>query len=275
MTVLQFLLELSDRQAAESVRNRIDFKYALGMELEDPGFHHSVLTDFHQRLAEEGRADRLLDLALEKVRAVGLVRERGRQRTDSTHVLAAVRDLTRLELVTEAMRAAGRGGDGPEHAAQEDRPRGVRRGRLLGGLLRLGERPLLPRSALGLAHQPAVLVGPVGPLGGDGLAVRGVDVGAVEHPAVGAAPIPLGAAAVQPGGGADLARRHVDSALLRRSDVGAHRVGVLAVAGTQPVRVIELSAAPGSAATGPARPHTCARARALPGVPGLPSVLEL
>ncbi|MFF5547809.1 IS1182 family transposase [Streptomyces olivaceoviridis] len=106
VSVLQFLLELSDRQAAESVRNRIDFKYALGMELEDPGFHHSVLTDFRDRLAEEGRADRLLDLALEKIRAVGLVRERGRQRTDSTHVLAAVRDLTRLELVTEAMRAA-------------------------------------------------------------------------------------------------------------------------------------------------------------------------
>ncbi|MFJ2884387.1 transposase [Streptomyces sp. NPDC086796] len=106
VSVLQFLLELSDRQAAESVRNRIDFKYALGMELEDAGFHHSVLADFRERLAEEGRADKLLDLALEKIRAIGLVRERGRQRTDSTHVLAAVRDLTRLELVTEAMRAA-------------------------------------------------------------------------------------------------------------------------------------------------------------------------
>ncbi|GAA1708344.1 IS1182 family transposase [Streptomyces yatensis] len=105
VSVLQFLLELSDRQAAESVRNRIDFKYAMGMELEDPGFHHSVLADFRERLAEEGRADKLLDLALEKIRAVGLVRERGLQRTDSTHVLAAVRDLTRLELVTEAMRA--------------------------------------------------------------------------------------------------------------------------------------------------------------------------
>jgi hypothetical protein len=54
----------------------------------------------------EGRADKLLDLALEKIRAVGLVRERGRQRTDSTHILATVRDLTRLELVTDAMRAA-------------------------------------------------------------------------------------------------------------------------------------------------------------------------
>ncbi|MFF7139464.1 IS1182 family transposase [Streptomyces sp. NPDC008196] len=106
VSVLQFLLELSDRQAAVAVRCRIDFKYALGMELDDPGFHHSVLTDFRERLAEDGRADKLLDLVLEQIKVAGLVRERGRQRTDSTHILSAVRDLTRLEMVTEAMRAA-------------------------------------------------------------------------------------------------------------------------------------------------------------------------
>ncbi|MBS2537249.1 IS1182 family transposase [Catenulispora sp. NF23] len=104
--VLQFLLELSDRAAAEAVRCRIDFKYALGLELDDPGFHHSVLTDFRDRLREGDRADRLLDLALARLKDAGLVADRGRQRTDSTHVLAAIRDLTRLELVTEAMRAA-------------------------------------------------------------------------------------------------------------------------------------------------------------------------
>jgi transposase len=104
--VLQFLMELSDRQAAEAVRCRIDFKYALAMELDDPGFHHSVLADFRERLAEGDRADRLLDLALARLKDAGLVRERTTQRTDSTHVLAAVRDLTRLELITEAVRAA-------------------------------------------------------------------------------------------------------------------------------------------------------------------------
>ncbi|WP_258044730.1 transposase [Streptomyces sp. SM11] len=60
--VLQFLLGLSDRQAAETVRCRIDFKYAMAMELDDRGFHHSVLGDFRDRLTEDGRADRLLDL---------------------------------------------------------------------------------------------------------------------------------------------------------------------------------------------------------------------
>lgn len=104
--VLQFLLGLSDRQAAEAVRCRIDFKYAMALELDDPGFHHSVLADFRERLAEDDRADHLFDLALARLQEAGLVRERTTQRTDSTHVLAAVRDLTRLELVTEAVRAA-------------------------------------------------------------------------------------------------------------------------------------------------------------------------
>ncbi|MFC8366925.1 MULTISPECIES: transposase [unclassified Streptomyces] len=64
--VLQFLLNLSDRQAAEAVRCRIDSKYALAMNLDDPGFHHSVLTDFRDRLGQDGRADHLLSLALHR-----------------------------------------------------------------------------------------------------------------------------------------------------------------------------------------------------------------
>ncbi|MFE3827983.1 transposase [Streptomyces sp. NPDC059092] len=104
--VPQFLLGLSDRQAAEAVRCRIDFKYAMAMELDDPGFRHSVLTGFRDRLAEDDRADRLLDLAPARLKEAGLVRERTTRRTDSTHVLALVRDLTRLELITEAVRAA-------------------------------------------------------------------------------------------------------------------------------------------------------------------------
>lgn len=98
--VLHFVLGLSDQQAAEAVRCRIDFKYALAMELDDPGFHHSVLAGFRERIARGDRADSLLDLALARLKEAALVRERITQRTDSAHVLAAVRDLTRLELVT-------------------------------------------------------------------------------------------------------------------------------------------------------------------------------
>lgn len=71
VSVLQFLFGRSDRDAAEAVRCRIDFKYALGLELDDPGFHHSVLTDFRDRLLQDGRADRLLDLVLARLRRPG------------------------------------------------------------------------------------------------------------------------------------------------------------------------------------------------------------
>src|ERR1700749_1363694 len=106
VSFLQFALNLSDRQAAEAVRCRLDFKYALGLELDDPGFHHSVLSDFRNRIAGGDRADHLLDLVLERLKAAGLVTDRGRQRTASTYILAAARDLPRLELVLEAVRAA-------------------------------------------------------------------------------------------------------------------------------------------------------------------------
>ncbi|WP_405680243.1 MULTISPECIES: transposase [unclassified Streptomyces] len=66
--MLQSLLDLSDRQAAEAVRCRIDFKYAPAMEPDDPGFHHSVLADFREHLGLDDRADRLLDLALARLK---------------------------------------------------------------------------------------------------------------------------------------------------------------------------------------------------------------
>ncbi len=105
VTVFQFLEHLSDRQAADAVRARIDWKYALGLELTDPGFHFSVLTEFRARLAAGGAEHLLLDRMLERFKARGLVKTRGKQRTDSTHVLAAVRDLHLLELAAETLRA--------------------------------------------------------------------------------------------------------------------------------------------------------------------------
>jgi transposase len=105
VTVLQFLEHLSDRQAADAVRARIDWKYALGLELTDPGFHFSVLAEFRARLVTGGAEHLLLDRMLERFKARGLVKAGGKQRTDSTHVLAAVHDLHLLELVAETLRA--------------------------------------------------------------------------------------------------------------------------------------------------------------------------
>ena len=104
--VLQFVENLSDREAADAVRGRIDWKYALGLALGDPGFDHTVLSEFRTRLVEGGAEVLLLDALLERLKAEGLVKVRGRQRTDSTHVLAAVRVLNRLERVGETLRAA-------------------------------------------------------------------------------------------------------------------------------------------------------------------------
>jgi transposase len=106
ITLLQFREDLSDRRAAEAVRARIDWKYLLGLELDDPGFDASVLCEFRARLLEGAAEERLLGRLLEACQARGLLKTRGRQRSDTTHVLASIRTLNRLELVGETLRAA-------------------------------------------------------------------------------------------------------------------------------------------------------------------------
>lgn len=106
VTIMQFRENLADRQAAEAVRARIDWKYLLGLELTDPGFDFSVLSEFRDRLLAGSAEALLLDKLLERCRARGLLTARGQQRTDSTHVLAAIRVMNRLELVAETLRAA-------------------------------------------------------------------------------------------------------------------------------------------------------------------------
>ena len=105
ITLMQFREGLSDRQAAEAVRARIDWKYLLALDLADPGVDHSVLCEFRARLLEHQAGERLLARVLDAAREAGLLKTRGRQRTDSTHVLAAVRDLNRVELLAETLRA--------------------------------------------------------------------------------------------------------------------------------------------------------------------------
>ena len=103
ITIMQFAEGLSDRQAAEAVRARIDCKYALSLELDDPGFDASVLSEFRSRLLEGGSETLLFERLLQRYRQMGLLKARGKQRTDSTRILAVVRGLNRLELVGESM----------------------------------------------------------------------------------------------------------------------------------------------------------------------------
>ncbi|MEO1006249.1 MAG: transposase, partial [Cyanobacteria bacterium J06638_38] len=104
--VMQYMENLSDRQAADAVRGRIDWKYALSLPLEDSGFDFSALSEFRKRLIEGGSEELLLNRILKQLREKGLLKGYKRQRTDSTHVLAAIRPLNRLETLGETMRAA-------------------------------------------------------------------------------------------------------------------------------------------------------------------------
>jgi transposase len=106
VTVMQFAEGLSDRQAADAVRGRIDFKYALGLELTDPGFDHTVLSEFRARLVVGNAEQLLLDAMLTLFKERGWLKARGKQRTDSTHVLAKIRALNRVLCVGETLRHA-------------------------------------------------------------------------------------------------------------------------------------------------------------------------
>ena len=106
VTLMQFREGLSDRQAADAVRGRNDWKYLLALDLANAGFDFSVLCEFRGRLLRHAATERLLARLLDAAREGGLLKARGRQRTDSTHVVAAVRHLNRLELVGETLRAA-------------------------------------------------------------------------------------------------------------------------------------------------------------------------
>jgi transposase len=105
-TIMQFAENLSDLQAADAVRSRIDWKYALGLDLTDSGFDASVLSEFRTRLLAGAGEHLLLDTMLTLFREQGLLKVRGKQRTDATHVLANIRTLNRLESVGTTLRHA-------------------------------------------------------------------------------------------------------------------------------------------------------------------------
>ena len=106
--VFQFLEKLSDRQAAEAMRMRLDWKYALHLPLEYAGFDYSVLSEFRDRLIEHQAERRVFDRLLEQMQGLGLLKRRGRQRTDSTAMLTKMRRLNRVERVAETLRLAAR-----------------------------------------------------------------------------------------------------------------------------------------------------------------------
>jgi IS5 family transposase len=106
ITVLQRVENLTDRQAAQAVATDLSWKYALGLSLDDPGFDASVLSEFRSRVIAHELEEKPLDLLLAALQERGLLAAGGKQRTDSTHVISAVRDVNRVELAGECVRAA-------------------------------------------------------------------------------------------------------------------------------------------------------------------------
>ena len=106
VTVLQAIEGLTDRQAAQAVHLRMDWRYALALPLDDAGFDYSILSDFRQRLLAAEAQELILEPILQLCRERGWLKARGKQRTDATAVLARVGALSSLESVGESMRMA-------------------------------------------------------------------------------------------------------------------------------------------------------------------------
>jgi transposase len=104
--VRQYIEGLTDRQAADAVRRCMDWQYALSLDLHDPGFDFALLHDFRQRVLAHEAGQRFLDTFLATCKARGWIKARGTQRTDATHILAAIRTLHRVECGLEAMHYA-------------------------------------------------------------------------------------------------------------------------------------------------------------------------
>ncbi len=106
VTLLQFMEKVPDRAAAEHVVFHLGWKYALDLELTDCGFHPTVLVYFRDRLEEKGAERVIFDCVLELLVELGLVKKRGKQRLDSTHILGYVKEMSRLECAVETVRLA-------------------------------------------------------------------------------------------------------------------------------------------------------------------------
>lgn len=102
--LMQFIEGLSDRAALQNLKFRLDWKIAFGLTVDFIGFHPTVLTYFRDRLLANSKASYAFDQILKCLTEQGLVKSGGKQRIDSTHVIAAVRELTRIDLLHETLR---------------------------------------------------------------------------------------------------------------------------------------------------------------------------
>jgi hypothetical protein len=104
VTLLQFMETVPDRKAVENVRFHLGWKHALNLKINDKGFHPTTLVTFRDRLTGHKDGRLIFDSILQALHKNGLVKRRGKQRLDSTHILGAVARMGRLEVVRETIR---------------------------------------------------------------------------------------------------------------------------------------------------------------------------
>ena len=104
VTLLQFMEKVPDRKAVELVRLHLGWKHALNLKIDDSGFHPTSLVSFRQRLMAHKDGRLIFDAILQLLSGKSLLKRRGKQRLDSTHVLGAVARMGRLETVRETIR---------------------------------------------------------------------------------------------------------------------------------------------------------------------------
>jgi transposase len=106
VTLLQFMEQVADRRASEQVVYHLGWKYALDLELDYDGFHSTVLVYFRDRL-EEKKAERMIfDGVVDLLIELGLVKRKGKQRLDSTHIVGYVKAMSWMECAIETLRLA-------------------------------------------------------------------------------------------------------------------------------------------------------------------------
>jgi len=106
ITQLQVLERAPDRQAIERCLFDVRWRLALGIPADWVGMDPSTLSYFRGRLAKHNRARLALDAGLEAMRAAGYLGKLNAVRIDSTHVLANLSAMSRLECVRETLRLA-------------------------------------------------------------------------------------------------------------------------------------------------------------------------
>ena len=104
--LLQFLERAPDRAAMELLAMHLGWKRALHRDLDDAAYDPSLLTYFRDRLLAHEQARLVFDTILDGLCDAGLVAKRARQRLDSTHVLAVLKQMSSLECVRETLRLA-------------------------------------------------------------------------------------------------------------------------------------------------------------------------